>query len=133
APTSKTLTEDEVGAITGISFTDIDLPTNAIAQVSLTSQNGTLTLTNTSGINFITGDGSNDKNIVFEGTLAQLNASIGSLNYLSDLDYNGFDLVRVIFNDNGNLGSGGAKSDTAQISIEVTGVNDTVIISTPNN
>ena len=61
-----------------VSVDDIDSGT---LSVTLAATNGTLTLTQTNGLSFSTGDGSGDATMVFSGSLADINAALDGLSF----------------------------------------------------
>jgi len=111
-----------------ISVSDIDSGT---LQITLTSTNGTISLSGTSGLIFTTGTGSNDSTMVFTGTAADLNAALDGLTFSPNANYNGPAVISLTTNDQGNSGSGGALSDTDTIPITITAVNDAPVNTVP--
>ena len=61
-----------------VSVDDIDSGT---LSVTLAATNGTLTLTQTTGLSFSTGDGTGDATMVFSGSLADINAALDGLSF----------------------------------------------------
>jgi hypothetical protein len=57
--------------------------------------------------------------MTFKGTLSAINAALGTLSYLGNLDFAGADTLTVVTNDLGNRGSGGARTDTDTVAIQV--------------
>jgi hypothetical protein len=55
--------------------------------------------------------------VTLNGTASQINATLGSLSYIGGQDWFGGDGLWVVTNDNGNAGTGGAKSDADVIPI----------------
>ena len=80
--------------------------------MTLAVTNGTLTLSTTAGLTFITGDGTSDATMTFTGTLADINAALNGLTYLPTLNFNGQRHPDVTTNDQGNTGGGGTQIDT---------------------
>ena len=66
-----------------ISIQDVDVGTNPLT-VTLSASNGLLTLSNTSGLSFNTGDGTADPTITFTGTLSNINNALEGLNFSPD-------------------------------------------------
>ncbi|MBB3902799.1 tandem-95 repeat protein [Methylobacterium brachythecii] len=93
-------------------------------------QHGSLTLGSTTGLTSVTGDGTGT--VVLKGSISAINAALDGLRYRGSADYNGPDTLTVTTNDNGNTGSGGAKSDTDMVSITVTPVNDAPVNGLPS-
>jgi VCBS repeat-containing protein len=93
--------------------------------------NGTLTLATTTGLTGVSGDAS--KSVTFTGTRAEVNAALNGLVYDSDADFAGTDTINVSVNDDGNTGSGGAKTGTGALTVTVDPVNDTPAVTVPAN
>ncbi|MEO1131819.1 MAG: SdrD B-like domain-containing protein, partial [Cyanobacteria bacterium J06639_1] len=124
APNDFTVLEDEVGSLDGIAIADVDAG-DGLLEVSLTVENGTLTLGTLEGLSFSQGTGVNDAAIAFQGNLADINAALASLFYLSDLDFNGADSLSIAVNDLGNSGLGGSQTDDETVGIAVSPTPDT--------
>ena len=112
----------------GISIRDIDDNGNAV-KVTLSVDNGHLSLANTVGLSFETGDGSNDPMLVVSGSIADINAALDGLSYMPDADYAGPAVLSIVTDDQGNSGTGGAKTDTDQVDIQIAAaaVTDTTV------
>ena len=108
-----------------ISITDVDAG-NGLMTVTLTATNGTLSLGSLSGITLLLGTGSNDGSLIFEGNRANINAALQTLSFKSGASFLGAASLTIETNDNGNSGSGGAKTDVDTISINVIPVNPKV-------
>ncbi|MCC7372437.1 MAG: hypothetical protein IT306_28750 [Chloroflexi bacterium] len=121
-------TEDVVLNISGLNISDVDANAGTI-QVSLTAGFGRLTMTTLTGLAFATGDGTSDQTMTFTGTLTNVNNALATLQYLGNTDFNGNDSVQVAVNDQGNTGSGGAKSDTDSVPIFLNGTNDPPVLT----
>ena len=106
-----------------IAVTDVDAASGSL-RVTLSVANGTLTLAGVSGLTFSTGDGTADASMTFTGTLANINAALDGLVYVPAANFNGSDTLTLVTNDQGNTGSGGAKSDTDTVTINIAPVND---------
>jgi Domain of unknown function (DUF4347)/Bacterial Ig domain len=113
-----------------ISITDVDAA-NSPVLVTLTATNGVLTLNGTTGLTFITGDGTADAIITFSGTVANINTALNGLSFTPMLDFTGAASLQIHSNDEGQSGSGGALNDTDNVAITVTAVNDLPVISLP--
>jgi hypothetical protein len=101
-----------------ISIADVDAGSAAVL-VTLTANNGTLTLSSTAGLTFTTGDGTADATMTFTGTIASINTALNGMVFTPTADYNGAASVTITANDQGNTGSGGALSDTDTVNINV--------------
>lgn len=127
-PTSQTTNEDtpltfSSGTGNGISVSDVDLNGGLIG-IRLVPTNGTLTLGTTSGLVFANGNGSNNSDIIFAGSITDVNNALEGLTFSPTADYNGPATVRIVTRDMGNSGSGGEQIDDDTIHITVTAVND---------
>ena len=89
-PTNLSVNEDTELAVGGISVTDVDSGASDL-QVALSVGHGQLTLGDTTGLTFSTGDGTADPTLVFTGSLTDINAALATLKYQGDLHYNGAD------------------------------------------
>jgi uncharacterized repeat protein (TIGR01451 family) len=107
-----------------ISVADADAGSNAV-KVTLTATNGTLTLSGTSGLSFSAGDGTADATMTFTGTVANVNAALDGMSFNPTANYHGAASVQIVTDDQGNAGTGGAKTDTDSVSITVNPVADT--------
>lgn len=81
-----------------ISISDGDAGSDPL-RVTLTATNGTMTLSQTTGLTFTTGDGTSDATMVFEGTLANINAALDGLTFLGTSDYNGSANIQLTTDD----------------------------------
>lgn len=106
-----------------ISIADVDVSSSAL-QVIVSVTNGTLTLAQTTGLTFTSGDGTTDATMTFTGTLTNINAALDGLQYDPTADYNGSALLSIQVSDQGATGSGGAQSDGESVAITVNAVND---------
>lgn len=100
-------------------------------QMTLSVANGALTLGSVVNLSFTVGDGTGDASMTFTGTLVDINNAIEGLVYQPALNFNGTDTLTVAANDQGNIGTGGAKSDTETVTINVAAVDDPPIINGP--
>ena len=125
-PSSQTVNEDtnlvfSVATSNAITVADIDA---TIVQVTLSVNNGTLTLSSLTGLSFITGDGTADAMMVFSGSKANINTALDGLTYRGSLNFYGFDTLNIITSDLGATGVGGAMADQDTVAITVVTVND---------
>lgn len=104
----------------GLTIFDMDAGISNLS-VGLSATNGTLTLGAIAGLTFTTGDGAGDSNMVFEGSLSDINTALQNLTFLPAIDFNGIAALQISTNDLGNTG-GGSLTDTDTISILVTPV-----------
>ncbi|MGN6370738.1 MAG: carbohydrate-binding protein [Phycisphaerae bacterium] len=101
-----------------ISFTDSDnLATQAA--VTLTATHGTISLAQPTGLTFVTGTGTSDSIVTFKGTPDALNTAMNGLTFTPDTDYLGAATVTITTNDLGFVGSGGSRSATNSVPVQV--------------
>jgi len=115
-----------------ISVSDPDAG-NAIVTTTLSVDFGVLKVTvGTSGVNLVSGQGTST--VVLSGTIAQLNAMLGSdatstVRYIANSDAPPSSAnFTVSVNDNGNTGSGGAQIGSAVQTITIAAVNDAPVV-----
>ncbi len=107
-PSAKTVNEDTLLSISGISVADVDAASSAV-KITMSVAQGRLTLAQTTGLTFTLGDGSSDAALAFTGTLAQVNTALARVDYLGNANYSGSDSLSISSDDQGNSGSGGAR------------------------
>jgi len=129
-PGAQSATEDTTKAITGISVADVDAATGAV-KMTVSVASGMFSLAQTTGLTFTTGDGASDASMVFTGTVANVNSALATVNYLGNVNFNGSDTLNISVDDQGNTGSGGAKTDSKSIAITVFAVNDLPVLTVP--
>jgi hypothetical protein len=122
-PAAQTIAEDENLAITGISVSDVDVGSGDL-EVTLAVNNGVLSLSQTTGLTFTTGDGTEDSTLTFTGSLADVNDAIASLVYRGNPNFNGNDSISITVSDLGNNGAGGELTDSKVIPITIISVNE---------
>ncbi|MCD1638529.1 DUF4347 domain-containing protein [Pseudomonas stutzeri] len=108
-----------------ISIADVDAGGGNV-RVTLTATNGVLTLGGTTGLSFITGDGTGDATMTFEGTLADINLAMNGMSFSPTGGYNGPASLQITTNDLGLSGSGGNQTDTDTLAITVNSLNPEV-------
>ena len=108
-----------------ISTSDPDAGENPV-KVSITGTHGVVSLIYNDpngGLTYSTGDGTEDAAMTFTGKLSDVNTALQWVVFHPQADYTGNDATLTITtNDQGYLGTGGAKEDTDTISISVTAV-----------
>jgi Ca2+-binding RTX toxin-like protein len=129
-PTSIIVTEDVASTITGISFADVDAGSNSVT-ATLSVVSGTLTATSDTGVTV----GGTATNLTLNGTLANINSFIAASNltYTTALNSNVAQTLNISINDGGNSGSGGAKTGSGTVTLNVNAVNDAPTITSNNN
>lgn len=106
------------GNSNGIGLSDVDAGTDPI-RVTLTATQGTLTLPVTAGLTFVSGDGVDDETMTFTGVIGTINSRLNGLTFKPNNGFAGNANLQIVANDEGHNGSGGAKSTTANITINV--------------
>jgi hypothetical protein len=102
-----------------IAISDPDAGTGAIS-VTLSAISGTLTLSGTTGLTFVQGDGTADQMITFQGTLGDANAALDGMSFVPSPDYVGAATLTVVSDDQGNSGGPAQRSATGEVQITVT-------------
>jgi hypothetical protein len=119
-----------------ISVSDPDAGTNNI-QVTLEANFGTVTLPDTSGLAFSTGDGTDDTIMTFSGAFPTVNARLDGLQFDPTAEHNdinglGTSTLTITTDDLGSTGDGGPLTDGPDmVTINVSAVNDAPVISIP--
>jgi hypothetical protein len=126
APTAITVTEDVATAITGISFADVDAG-GASVVATFTAARGTLSATSGGGVTV----GGSAAALTLTGTIADINSFIAASNitYTTAPDDTADVTLGVSINDGGNTGSGGAKSASASVTLNVSAVNAAITVT----
>ncbi len=106
-----------------VSFTDSDALSGDNEQITLTLTGGTASLSTLSGL---TGSGNGTTSMTYTGTVASLNAALNGLTFTpsANLNGNGAGSIQLVVSDLGHNGTGGTKTDTATIAVNITPVND---------
>ncbi len=81
-----------------ISVSDPNAGSNPI-EVTLTVTNGTMTLSGTTGLTFVVGDGSGDGTMTVRGTVANINNALNGLTYTPTSNYNGSATLTIATRD----------------------------------
>jgi hypothetical protein len=124
-PSSLTISEDSPVSLT-FTVSDNDAYTNDI-HVSLTALNGTMTLSNTTGLSFAVNDGIADASLSFTGTMAEINTAMNTMSFSPTADFNGNAGITITTSDLGNSIPDtitSAQTDTDFLTITVNNVND---------
>jgi hypothetical protein len=132
-PVAQTMLEDGTLTLSGANapvISDVDAG-SAPVQITLAVTQGLLTLSQTTGLSFVSGNGSNNASMTLNGSLASINAALAGLQYRPGANYNGPDRIDLTVNDLGNSGSGGAKVTSASLNITVSAVNDAPVLYLP--
>ena len=116
APAKITLPDTGTTSISGVSFSDVDAGSGSLTVTLAASAGITVNGASSGGVT-ASGSGSNRS---FQGNLANLNAYFGSAQAsLTTAGLAGSGTLSVGINDNGNTGSGGAKSDSASVAFRI--------------
>ncbi|KAB7730383.1 hypothetical protein F5984_14625 [Rudanella paleaurantiibacter] len=97
---------------------DEDVGSGAM-QMTMNSSQGTFSLATLNGLTFSAGDGTADAAMIFTGTLASINNALNGLTFRLTANYIGVASVSITVNDQGNTGSGGARSVSGGVVISV--------------
>jgi hypothetical protein len=119
-PTTQNAQEATDLSITGISINDLDA---AIVQVTLTVNNGVISLNNIQDLTITNGTGNEDTTVTFAGSINDINGALNGLIYRSNLDFEGTENLTITVNDLGNTGEGGALEVSDTLNITVTSSN----------
>lgn len=101
-----------------ISVSDVDIAGNQM-KVTLSATHGLLTLGQISGLTFTTGDGTADSEMTFAGSISAINAALNGLTFTPTAGYTGTASLTILSDDQGYVGSGGAKTDVDTLLITV--------------
>ena len=115
--------EDVLTAIAGISVNDVD---GNLATTQLTVLNGIVNVDISGGATISVG-ANNSATLTLSGTQAQINAALATVNYQSNLNYNGGDTLTVLSTDS----TGVPLTDSDDVTINVTPVDDAPVNTVP--
>ena len=108
-----------------ISIGDVDAGAG-LEQVTLTVTHGTLTLSSLGGLSFVSGSGTGDASMTFQGTVADINAALNGLRFEPTTGYSGAASLQISTSDLGNSGAGGAGTDVDSVNLSVDPVHPVV-------
>ncbi|MEL7497637.1 MAG: LamG-like jellyroll fold domain-containing protein [Planctomycetota bacterium] len=118
-PGAQSVNEDTPLAISGISVADDD---NNLSTVRLSVINGTLSVTLNGAASISAGaNGTND--LTLSGSLVDINATLASLTYQGNANFNGSDTLTVLSTDSS------ASTDSDTVGITVVAVNDAPVLT----
>ncbi|UJP05612.1 MAG: tandem-95 repeat protein, partial [Nitrosomonas sp.] len=120
-PGAQTVNEDTSLAIGGISVNDVD---GNLSTVQLTVGNGTLTVT-LSGATTISAGANGSNALTLSGSQVGINATLASLSYQGNLNFNGADTLTVTSTD------ANSASNVDSVAITVNTVNDAPVNTAP--
>ncbi|WP_173945398.1 VCBS domain-containing protein [Microvirga terrae] len=129
-PASIAVTEDTPTALTGIAFSDIDVGSASVT-VTLTVPAGTLSAADGAGVTV----GGGASSLTLTGTIADINAFIAGshVTYTPPANGTGTYALTVSIDDGGNSGSGGPRSDTETVNLDLWPVNDAPVATPPGS
>ena len=102
-------------------------------KVRLEITNGLISLNGTTGLILDIGTGTNDLIVEFRGNITDINAALDGMVFTPTNDFNGVASIRILTDDQGNSGIGGALTDDDTINITVTPVNDAPVLDNTGN
>ena len=89
-------------------------------QVTLSVDNGVLTLAHTDGLEFISGDGAGDSSMTFLGTQTDINAALDGLQFMPlTVNFVGTANVQITTTDFASFLNGGPKTTTSSVAINL--------------
>lgn len=121
-PGALTIAEDGDLSIVGLTVSDKDAGNGALL-VTFSVSKGRITIQDITGLAIKQGENSSAQ-VTVEGRLSAINAALSQVIYHGNANYNGADVLSINVDDQGNSGTGGAKSDRKTIAITITKVND---------
>ncbi|MBN1678660.1 MAG: hypothetical protein JW966_00115 [Anaerolineae bacterium] len=101
-----------------VSISDPDAAPNPV-HVELSVSDGTLTLSGTTGLDFVEGDGTGDSAMTFTGAVADINAALNGMIYVPPAGFQGQVTFTITTDDQGYTGTGGPQSDSDSVNITV--------------
>ncbi|MEO1524421.1 MAG: DUF4347 domain-containing protein [Planctomycetota bacterium] len=130
-PASISTSEATVTTVTGVSISDADAGTASL-RTRLQVTGGVLNVT-LSGSALVVGGANGSGDLTIEGSLGDLNATLGTLTYQGNAGVTGFaaDSITVTTDDLGNSGAGGAQTDTDSIQVNIAAVNQAPAVTAP--
>ena len=105
-----------------ISVSDSD-DGGGVIKVTLTVNDGKLTLAQTTGLAFAIGDGTSDALMIFTGTASDINSALDGMSYAPNANLDTSDTLQITTDDRGNTG-GAAQTDTDSVTINITASQD---------
>ena len=126
-PVSIAVTENVATTLTGISITDID-EGGAAMQMTLSVPSGSLAASSGAGV---TVGGSSSSTLTLLGSVTDINAFIAAsqITYTTAVNANGSVTLTVFTSDQGNTGSGGALTDSDNVTLNIMAVNNAPVLT----
>ena len=119
-PGAQTVAEDTALAFTGANLISVTDPDTDLVSTQLTVTNGILNVTLSGGATINPG-GNGSADLTVSGTQADINATLASLTYQGNLNFNGGDTLTVLSTD---ATTGTALTDSDTVAKTVTAMND---------
>jgi VCBS repeat-containing protein len=94
-PTAQTIDEDAPLVFAGANAISVGDRNGDVLTVTVQTDHGSLSLAQTSGLSFISGDGTADAVMIVRGSVADLNAALDGLRFVPTADYNGGASIQV--------------------------------------
>lgn len=101
-----------------ITISDVDAG-SAVVEVTLTVNNGVLTLGTPVGLVFVMGDGVADAKLQFRGPIATINTALNGLIYAPNQTFSGFSTLEITTDDLGATGAGTSLQDADSLNLNV--------------
>ncbi|MCA9201103.1 MAG: tandem-95 repeat protein, partial [Planctomycetales bacterium] len=117
-----------LAAVNAIQISDADANGGAV-QVTLQVAGGDVTLSQTVGLTFVSGDGVGDVLMTFTGTVTDINLALDGLVFQPNANFFGAAGIQISVDDLGNSGAGGPMSVTETVAINVSPANDIPVAS----
>jgi ELWxxDGT repeat protein/VCBS repeat-containing protein len=102
----------------GLNVVDPDAGASPV-RLTLSAANGLLSLGNTLGLSFTTGDGTGDPNMVFSGALSSINNALRNLRFTPSDTFTGLTQITLTADDQGATGTGGPQTGSGTITVNV--------------
>jgi VCBS repeat-containing protein len=99
-----------------ISISDPDLGN---VEITLTVTNGTLSLNGIANLAFTSGSGIEDTTMTFSGNQTDINNALDGLDFNPDNGFTGSEMLQIIVDDQGNIGSGIPLVDSTRVLITI--------------
>ncbi len=120
-PRAQTTNEDINKLIPAIVVADLDA---TMLDVTLAVAHGWITLGTVTGLTFQNGTTNGSATVEVQGSKADLNAALASINFLPDQDFNGSDTLTATVSDLGATGTGAVLMASKTVAITIKSVND---------
>ena len=114
---------------------ETNYPPSTIIELTLSTANGTMSLGSTTGLTFVTGDGTADATIKVQGSITNVNAALSGMSFTPTNGFTGNTSITIATDDTGNspVGTGLDDSDVIPINVSNLIVGPMTITGTANN